>query len=130
MPTADERRGLGTGRFDEGVGVELSRVLRGSFLVMADAGYTFIGRPADISYRNTWWYDVGLGRDLAGGIVNLSAFFEERRAVLPALPSARDVLTVVSVKGANGWRLQIAGEFGLSDGSPDQGITLGASRRF
>ena len=42
----------------------------------------------------------------------------------------RDVLAAVSVKGASGWRIQVSGEFGLSDGAPDHGVTFGASRRF
>ena len=44
--------------------------------------------------------------------------------------NARNVLGAVSVSGANGWRLQVSGEIGLTDGAPDHGLTVGASRRF
>lgn len=64
------------------------------------------------------------------GVVNLSVFFEEDRAILPGFANARNVLAAVSLTGANGWRVQVSGEFGLSDGAPDHGITFGASRRF
>jgi len=130
MPTASVARGLGTGRPDEGIGVEVSRAFAGGSVVMADGGYTFVGKPSGISYQNTWWYDVGVAQDIAGGIVNLSVFFEEYRAILPGFPNARDVLASVLVKSATGWRLQISGQFGVSDGAPDHGLTLGASRRF
>jgi hypothetical protein len=130
LPTADAARGLGTGRADEGVGVEVSRSVTGGFMAMVDGGFTAIGKPAGADYQDTWWYDVGIGKSLAGDIVNVSVFFEEYRAIVAGVPDARDVLAAVTIKGAGGWRIQAAAEFGLSDGSPDHGITLGASRRF
>ena len=49
---------------------------------------------------------------------------------MPGLANAREVLAAVSLKGAGGWRVQVTGQFGLSDGAPDHGVTFGASRRF
>ena len=129
-PTASASDGLGTGRPDEGIGLEVSRTLGGGFTAMVDGGYTLIGKPAGADFRNSWWYDVGIGRDLAKGVVNLSVFFEEYSAIVPDLASARDILAAVSVRGAGGWRLQVSGEVGLSDGAPARGLTFGASRRF
>lgn len=128
-PTASAERGLGTGRPDEGVGLEVSRFLAGGLLAMVDAGFTFIGEPTGAQYNNNWWYDLGVGRDLTED-VNLSVFFEEDRAIVPGLPNARDILTAVTLKGAAGWRFQVSGQFGLSDGAPHHGLILGASRRF
>ena len=128
-PTASAERGLGTGRPDEGVGLEVSRTIAGGTLAMVDGGYTVIGKPAGVVYNNNWWYDVGIGQDVRK-VVNLSVFFEEYRAIVPGLENPRDVLAAVSVTGASGWRFQVSGEFGLSDGAPDHGVTFGASRRF
>jgi hypothetical protein len=129
IPTAAPGKGLGTGRPDEGVGVEVSRMLGGGFMAMFDAGYTIIGKPTGVEYRNGWWYDVGIGQDLANGAVNVSVFFEEYSTIVPGLENARDILAAVTVKGAL-WRLQVSGGFGFSDGAPDHGFMLGASRRF
>ena len=129
-PTASAERGLGTGRPDEGVGIEVSRTLGGGVLVMVDGGYTVIGRPAGVNFNNNWWYDVGIGQNLAKGAVNLSVFFEEDRAIVPGLANARDILAAVSLTGASGWRFQVLGQFGLSDGAPDHEVSFGASRRF
>ena len=96
---------------------------------MVDGGFTVIGKPAGVDYNNNWWYDIGIGQDLRKG-VNFSLFFEEYRAVVPGLANARDVLAAMTVGGRSGWRVQMSGEFGLSDGAPDRGITFGASRRF
>jgi hypothetical protein len=129
-PAASAERGLGTGRPDEGIGLEISRSFRRGFMAMLDGGYTVIGQPAGVEYDNNWWYDVGVGQNLVGGIVNLSVFFEESRSLVRGFVNARDVLAVVSLASARGWRAQVAGQFGLTDGAPDHGITIGASRRF
>jgi hypothetical protein len=129
-PTASAERGLGTGRPDEGIGIEVTRSLGADVVAMIDGGYTLIGEPAGVSYNDNWWYEVGLGRDFANGLYNLSAFYAEDRAFLAGLENAREILAAVSFKGTQGWRFQVSGQYGLSDGAPDHGITLGASRRF
>jgi hypothetical protein len=129
-PTADASRGLGTGRPDEGIGVEISRMFRGGVMAMVDGGYTIIGQPSGVDYDNTWWYDVGVGQNFGRGAVNVSVFFSEYRAIVAGFANARDLLVAVNVKGASGWRIQLAGEKGLSDGAPDHGFTFGAARRF
>ena len=130
VPTASAERGLGTGRPDEGIGLEVSRTFASGTIAMVDGGYTAIGKPAGVDYSNNWWYDVGIGQDLVKKVVNLSAFFGDYRAILPGYGNGRSILTAVSVTGANGWRVQVSGEFGLSESAPDHGIAFGASRRF
>ena len=128
-PTADADRGLGTGRPDEGIGVEVTRTLGGGLSVMADGGYTFLGRPDGVEFIRPWWYDVGLGQDLARGAVNVSVFFEECQAIVPGLPNARDVLAAFTLKG-RGWQAQLAAQLGASEGAAERGFTVGISRRF
>jgi hypothetical protein len=128
-PTADADRGLGTGRIDEGLGVEITRTLGRGLSVMADGGYTFLGEPDDLELHQPWWYDLGVGQDLGRGAVNVSVFFEEYRAILPGLPNARDVLAAVTLKGG-GWQAQISAQLGASDGAAERGLTVGISRRF
>ena len=129
-PTASEEKGLGSGRPDEGVGVEVSRTIGRGLMAMVDGGYTAIGDRPGFDLNNTWWYDVGLGQNLARDVVNVSVFVEEYRALVKGLENSRELVTAVSVKSASGWRLQISGSLGLSNGAPDRGFTLGASRRF
>ena len=99
-PTADAERGLGTGRPDEGVGLEISRTFGRGFMAMVDGGYTVIGQPTGVEYNNNWWYDVGFGQNLGSDAVNLSVFFSEYRAIVPGLANARDMLVALNVKGA------------------------------
>jgi hypothetical protein len=129
LPTASAARGLGTGRPDEGIGLEVSRSIAGGLLAMVDGGYTFIGDTTDLPLENRWWYDIGLSQRIGRG-VDLAAFFEEHGAIVQGNSSARDVLVVLSITAPGGWRWQLSGEVGLSDGAPDHGFTFGASRRF
>ena len=129
LPTASAERGLGTGRPDEGVGVEVSRTIAGGLLAMVDGGYTIIGDQAGSDFNNNWWYDIGLGQDLAHGVVNLSVFLEEYRALVSGIENARELLAAVSVS-SGGWRVQFTASAGLSNGAPDRGFAFGASRRF
>jgi len=128
-PTADDERGLGTGRPDEGVGVEITRTIGGGLSVMADGGYTFIGQPDGVEFNRPWWYDVGLGQDLARGVVNVSVFYEQYQAIVPGLPNAQDVLVALTLKN-RGWQAQIAAQVGASEGAAERGFTVGISRRF
>jgi hypothetical protein len=112
------------------VGLEVSRTLGGGVLLMADGGFTVIGDADGVDFNNNWWYDVGVGKNVANGAVTLSVYFEEYRAIVRGLINGRDLLAAVSVRGASGWRVQVAGQVGLSEGAPDRGLTIGASRRF
>jgi hypothetical protein len=129
-PSASARNGFGTGRPDEGLGVEVTQPIGADFFAMLDGGFTFIGNPNGVEYENRVWYDIGAGRDLRNGAVTLSVFFAEYSAIVPGLPAARDLVASVTVRRADRWRLQATGQFGLSDGAPDGGLTLGVSRRF
>ena len=129
-PTASAGRGLGTGRPDEGIGIEISRLAGAGLVAMLDGGYTVIGEPDGIRYENNWWYEVGVGRDFANGRYNLSVFYAEDRALVNGLMNARELLAAIGLRGTQGWRFQASGQVGLSEGAPNHGVTLGASRRF
>ena len=79
----------------KGVGVEVSRTIGRGLMAMVDGGYTFIGDPG-FDLNNTWWYDVGLGQNLAKDVVNVSVFVEEYRALVQGLANSRELVTAVS----------------------------------
>src|SRR5262245_27447420 len=61
FPTADRDRGLGTGEFDEGVGLQVSKKLTDTWISFVDLGYTNLGNPPGVTLRNQWNYDLGVG---------------------------------------------------------------------
>ncbi len=129
FPTADENRGLGTGEFDEGFGVEVSKTLVGNWLGFLDFGYTFIGDPPGVDLRNQWYYDFGVGYNATKNLL-LSAYYEEYRALIPNLSNPRDLLFALNYKATSALRFNASLLVGLSDGAPDYGLTGGISWRF
>jgi len=129
FPTADSSEGLGTGKFDEGIGVEVSRRFLERFIAFFDLSYTVIGSPSGIHLDNQTAYDVGLGYQVTPQLL-ASVFYEERTALLSDQPNPRSFLLTADYKISQAFRVNTAIEVGLSNGAPDYGLTAGASWRF
>ncbi len=129
FPTADERRGLGTGEFDEGFGIEMNKTLVGNWVGFLDFGYTFIGDPPGVDLQNQWYYDVGVGYNATKNLL-LSAYYEEYRALIPTLSNPRDLLFALNYKATAALRFNASLLVGLSDGAPAYGLTGGIAWRF
>lgn len=135
FPTANASQGLGTGEFDHGYGVEVSKLIGQSWLVFFDGGYNFIGDPdrADgsgtLGLRNQYWYDVGTGYYVTKDLLT-SVYFEEYRALRPGLPNARDIFFSTNYRLSAAWRLNGGVAVGLSNGAPDYVVSIGTSYRF
>ncbi|MHB8122178.1 MAG: transporter [Desulfuromonadaceae bacterium] len=64
FPTADKNKSLGTGEFDEGVSVELSKWLE-NWNPFVEAGYTVQGKSDQFSLKNYMTYNAGVGYQVA-----------------------------------------------------------------
>jgi Putative MetA-pathway of phenol degradation len=60
FPTADKNEFLGTGAFDEGFGVELSKWI-GKWLTDGEMGYTIQGKSTVLAVKNYLYYAAGVG---------------------------------------------------------------------
>lgn len=129
MPTADADRGLGTGEFDEGAGVELTKTLTDRWLAFLDGGYNFIGDAPGTDFKNQWWYDVGMGYDVTDQLT-VSLFYEEYRALVNTVNNARDLLALTNYAVDDSLHLTGSLLIGLSNGAPNYGFGVGARLRF
>ena len=135
FPTANASQGLGTGEFDHGYGVEVSKLIGTSWLVFFDGGYNFIGDPdrgdgsGTLGLRNQYWWDVGTGYYLTQDWL-ASVYFEEYRALRVGLPNARDVFFSSNYRLSAAWRVNGGVAVGLSNGAPDYVVSIGTSYRF
>jgi hypothetical protein len=64
FPTADKNKSLGTGEFDEGFAVEVSKWF-GSWNPFAEVGYTVQGKSAQFALKNYMTYNAGVGYQVA-----------------------------------------------------------------
>lgn len=127
LPTADEDAGLGTGETDVG-GLLSFRQRSGAWQGSVYGGYTVIGDPPGLDYNDVASYGGQATRFLAGAAVY--AGLEGRTALTDA---GDDPLEAY----AGGFRL-LPGDraltadafVGLSDGSADFGVRMGAVQWF
>lgn len=129
FPTADADRGLGTGEFDEGVGVELTKRLAARWLAYIDGGYNFIGDAPGTDFHNQWWYDAGIGYDVTDNL-HMSVFYEEYRALVNTVNNARDLLALASYSVTDRVRVTGSALAGLSNGAPNYGFGVGIRLQF
>ncbi len=135
FPTATASQGLGTGKFDHGYGIEMSKLIGQSWMVFFDGGYIFIGDPdrADgigtLGLRNQYWWDIGTGYYLTRDWL-ASVYFEEYRSLRFDLPNARDFLFAMNYKASAAWRFNGGVTVGVSNGAPDYVVSIGTSYRF
>jgi outer membrane putative beta-barrel porin/alpha-amylase len=128
-PTADRDRGLGTGEWDEGGGIGLTKRLTDKLIGLADAGYTIIGKPEGVNLRNQWSYDVGLGYYFLPTLMG-SVYYEEARALVPGFQNPRDAFMGLSWKVTQTVRFNTSFVKGLSNAAPEYGASVGVSFRF
>lgn len=129
FPTADEDRGLGTGEFDETIGVDLSKVFLERFTGFVTLSYTFIGSPPGSDLDNSFGWSLG-GAYAVEPPLSVFAFLDGATAISPRQddPLALRVGAEYRLAGA----LKLTGSVlrGLTDGSADWGVSAGLALRF
>lgn len=128
-PTADKDKGLGTGEFDEGVGLEFGKLLFPGWTVIADLYYTVIGDPPGRNLNNQVAVDIGFSHPLQKDLT-LTFLYEGSNALVEGEPDPRDLRGILDYKLNEQSSVFGGGLVGLSHGSPDFGFTLGGSFRF
>ncbi len=129
FPTADHDKGLGTGEFDETIGLSANKSFD-DWLMFSSIDYTFIGDPSGLDLNNQFTYELGGGLHIDEfTTVNLS--YQEKTAILDGKNNPREIILAFDHDIEKG-KLTLFGNAtkGLSDGSPDYGLTLGMSARF
>ena len=129
FPTADRDRGLGTGEFDETVGVDLSKNLVGDLYGYLTLAYTFIGDPPGSDLRDSFGWSVGLAYGIVPA-VSIFAFLDGATSVAPGQDDPLEVRVGVELRLTRVLKLTGAVTRGLSNGSPDWGVSAGLGLKF
>jgi len=129
LPTANETHGLGTGEIDQGAGLEFAKELNQDLTLLADGYYTIIGDPEGTDFNNQLAFDIGFYRPLNGKL-GLTVLYETRSALADGNADPRELSGTLDYKSADGNQYTGGLLLGLSDGSPDLGLSVGLSRRF
>lgn len=117
--TADEDRGLGTGENDYAAQVDIYKVF-GKFTAIAGVGYRVYGNPDFGTLDNVFYGSVGGAYKLTDR-TSIGAIYDYRPKITDAGSEISEVLSFVSHKLTDQWKLQGYFVKGFSDGSPDYG---------
>ena len=119
LATADEGKGLGTGKNDYSVQVDLVKAALVS--PFATLGYRWYGDPSGIELRNAWFGSVGFAwRDASG--TTLGAAYDFRQRIVDGGAAGSEVMVFFARPLAPAWKLQMYFIHGFSDASPDAGV--------
>lgn len=129
LPTADEDKGLGTGEADIGAGLEFAKTVAPGWTFLADGYYTIIGEPAGAEFNNQLALDLGFYRELSGTL-GLTVLLEAQSAIVDGNDGPRSLSGTLSHSASENTKLTAGLNIGLSDGSPDAGVSIGFGRKF
>ena len=129
FPTADEDRGLGTGEFDETIGVNLSKSFTDRLSAYLTLAYTFIGSPPGEDFDNSFGWSIGAAYAVAPSF-SIFAFLDGSTAIAPGQDDPLELRVGAEFRITKALKLTGAVVKGLSDGSPDWGLSAGVALRF
>jgi len=129
LPTANENKGLGTGQMDQGTGLEFGKELAPGVTLLADGYYTIIGDPDGADYNNELSLDIGVSKALDKDL-SLTVLYATQSAIVDGNADPRELSGTLDYKSPGGNHYFCGLLLGLSDGSPDVGLSAGLSRRF
>src|SRR5437867_1116356 len=129
LSTADENRGLGTGEFDETLGVDVSKRLIEALFGYLTLSYTFIGDPPGADFRNSFGWSVGAAYAVLQPL-SVFAFLEGSTAIARGQDDPVELRVGAELKLIKALKLTGAVTRGLTDGAADWGVSMGLALRF
>ncbi|MGD9642157.1 MAG: transporter [Elusimicrobiales bacterium] len=129
FPTANEKKGLGTGEIDQGAGLEFAKKMSSNWTLLIDGYYTIIGDPEGVDYDNQVALDIGFYRQLREDL-SVTAYYQTRSALVSDNADQREVNGTLVRTLPNGDQVSAGLLLGLSEGSPQLGLSAGFARRF
>src|SRR5436853_5378373 len=128
FPTADSDRGLGTGEFDETIGVDLSKRLIDGLFGFVTLSYTFVGDPPGTNFRDSFGWSVGPAYSM--GPLSLFTFLDGSTAISPGQSDPLELRVGAEYRLTRALKFTGAVTRGLSNGSADWGVSAGFTFRF
>jgi outer membrane putative beta-barrel porin/alpha-amylase len=129
FPTADSRRGLGTGEFDETFGVTLTKSFAKNWTVYLEGSYTIVGSPAQTHLDNSIGWVAGLGYDVTRSL-NLAGYVEGATTASARGDDSHDLRVELKHQLTKHWALLAGTIVGLSHASSTFGVSAGLRFRF
>ncbi|MDQ6995827.1 MAG: hypothetical protein Q9M82_00020 [Mariprofundus sp.] len=127
--TASRTKGLGTGENDYEAGMGVRTQFAERWFPFGRVGYRFVGQPVGRVLNDILTYRAGVSYAMDKTNV-LTVLFSGRQASQPGFASAAEIIAAWNYKIQPALGLQVFGDKGLSNGSPDYGVGGGLTYRF
>ena len=118
--TADENKGLGTGKNDYSVGVDTYKGF-GAWTVFGGVSYTWLGSSQYIRLNDVFGANVGASYKLDSHS-SFGAYYDYREKASDTSFARNELTGYYAYKFAGGWKAQAYVTKGFTDGSPDWGV--------
>jgi hypothetical protein len=126
--TADEQKGLGTGKNDYSLQGDLYKSL-GPGTLFLTLGTRKMGDPDGVDLRDPLFTTIGWSQRLNSSM-SAGLMHDFRQAVVAGRDPAREATAFVAYKLNETWKVQGYAVHGFSDASPDFGLGLIVSARY
>lgn len=123
-PLADEDSGFGTGEWDYGAGITMSK-RAGSAVFLADLGYWTFGDLPDFELEDPFTYSLALGRSLAGGSYSVLGSVSGYTETVDGVDGPIEAGFTVSRLNRSGRSFNVTLSAGLSESAPDYTLSTG-----
>lgn len=123
-PLADEDSGFGTGEWDYGAGITVSK-RAGSALFLADLGYWIFGDLEDFELKDPFTYSFGLGRSLEGGRYSVLGSVWGYTETVDGVDGPIEAGFTVSRLNSSGRSFNVTLSAGLTESAPDYSLSTG-----
>jgi hypothetical protein len=124
IPVTQSQDIYSTGEFDFGIGMSLRKRF-GQYAAFADIGYIALGDPDDYAYRDPITYGFGLGRFFHNGQYSVLAYYQGYSTILSEYNPPRLLSLGFNIRSSAVVIFSLNGSFGLSETSPDFGLSGG-----
>lgn len=129
VPTAYRGLNYGTGEFDYGAGLSLSKKY-GTLAAFLDLGYLIIGDPEGITYLDPVMAGAGIGKFFQHGKYSVLFYYQTYSKIIEAYEAPQQISAMLSMKFGKAQYLSINVLRGLSETSPDFSVTLGLQQNL
>ncbi|HRW30716.1 MAG TPA: transporter, partial [Emcibacteraceae bacterium] len=120
IPTANEYKGLGTGKVDYIVKADFA-YLMGNFMPFATLGYRFVGKTHLYDLQDSFFASIGASYYLTYD-TSIGVSYEYRESATPGFNSPKEIFAYTDVQINDHWGLNLYGVVGLNNVTTDYGL--------